>query len=338
MMINELNINEHTATLPFSFDAKEGQEQPCIVKYKVSVRRGATAEMINDTIRHFKATVRTLVAGFTEPSADIPDRPSWAEPILHNEARVIVYNCGGLPVQIDDDNVIRYDINVFNEFSTVPVAVAHAWMYIRAIADGDHVSDLISNGKPQNELDTHHDERKPQQQASAPDKSNGGVVAAPKNVVGERQVFERLPKDVREELERESIGQVIGLHVSAVERNLHKWDDGNTEEQIVFWRLDGEYAYNYRTVIKVDDREHNYDLKVFKKTGLLEQLPGAGYKIPINGIAYFKLNKGTGDYADKVYWNFHSFVAGEKQQDELAPEETQDWDDAPPDDYGDIPF
>ncbi len=337
MMTNELNIPIGGVGPEGAFDV-ECLGRNFTIRYIVNMRSGATNGMIISTIKHFKHAIQCLAIGSKEPNSTVGERSVYNEPIEHDESRANVWTFRSFAVVPIGDSIFKVPINLCNEFTSASVLINWVWFAVSIMDSEELVDDFIKAGsiiealpKPQSELDKHFGER-----PAAPKNTNeSGAVTTPKNIVGERPVFDFLSKDMREEIETTMSGQVIGLRVGAIERKEHVWDDGNKEEQIMFWPQDSEYPYNYRTVIKVDDRENNYDLKVVKKAGLLEQLPQAGYKIPLTGIAYYKINKGKGNYADKVFWNLHSYVAVEapspqaQDSEELQP---------PPIDYDEIPF
>lgn len=279
------------------------------LSYCVSVRSGATPVMMVDTVAHWLHAAEALAAGELHSNDEFTERAQYDES-YHDQNRIVIF--GDMKV-FTASGLKPLPANVFCETTSAQDFINFAWIVMDGLGMIAKLPNVISfagstvatKPKSSSELDNHFGERKPD------NTDNGGAVAAPKNIVGERPVFDYLGKEARVEIEQQYIGQVVGLQVGAVERKMHTFDSGDEAEQIMFWPPNGEYAYNYRTVITVDDRDNNYGLKTLKKAGILEQLPQVGYRIPMSGIAYFKLNKGKGDYADKVYWNFHSYVAGE---------------------------
>ena len=180
MMSNELGINDDTGTLSFAFNVNG-----ITVKYKVSRRAGVQPGMVEETVRHFKVAVKTLMAGFTE-APTVPARTIWTDDILHGEARVNIFSFGGFPIPAGGDNsCMMYDINIFNEFSTAQHAISGAVDFLNEVADSLFSDDLVILGKvpklssnppqpkaPQSELDKHFGERKEQQQTPVQDGSH----------------------------------------------------------------------------------------------------------------------------------------------------------------------
>jgi len=142
-MVNELGINENTGTLSFVFEV-----DGVTVKYEVSVRDGVQPGMIEETVRHFKVAVRTLMAGFTD-TPEVPARTIWTDKPLHGEARVNIFSFGGFPVIGNDDETAHtmYDINIFNEFTTAQGAVNGAWDFLREVLASSFADDLVINGQ-----------------------------------------------------------------------------------------------------------------------------------------------------------------------------------------------
>jgi len=310
------------------------------VTFYLGTRAEANKPMIIETVRHFISAVGSIANGDVEAAEGFDKRGDFGKS-PHGEARIAIWvKAPGIPVLMPKG--MRFiQVNVFTEETHVNDFINDVYEHVYTMSDilETGAVRLARQPKPKSALDKHFPRDKNGKPTNPP--APRGDVAAPKNVAGERPVFDYLGKEARLAIEQDYAGQVVGLQLGAIERKTHKFDSGDIAEQIVFWPPGGDYEYNYRTVVTVDDRDNNYGLKTLKKSGILERLPDPGYKIPLIGIAYFKLNKGKGDYVDNVYWNFHSLVAGdvseleaeappiERQQQEFVP---------PPANPDDIPF
>ncbi|KKM27502.1 hypothetical protein LCGC14_1574020 [marine sediment metagenome] len=308
------------------------------LSFRVSVRCGASGAMMAETVAHFLHAAEMLAQGKPgdECGEEFTERSEY-ELSEHGQNRVVVYG----DIQVYTASGLRIvPENVFSETTSAQGFVNFVWTVmdgmgrIAQLDKGVKFNGAIKSQKAKSELDNHFGERKPQAQKQSVLQRADHQPTNPRLYA---EVYDYLPQERRLEVEQRCVGQKVGLRLGAIERELAKFDNGETADRIRFWSPTGDYAYSATICVKVDERDNNYTLKAFKDRAadLWKALPATGYKIPCGGIAVFKLNQGKGDYAHKVYWNLLSIVADEQ----LAPEETQAQQlDRPPIDYDDIPF
>ena len=302
MSENDLGINEDTSMLLLSFDAKapsnpDGKKwTPCIVRYKVSARDGATPEMIDETIYHFKAAVWTLVNGHYVASDNIPARSNWVEKLTHGEARVNIYSFGGFPIPIGD-KVVQYDINIFNEFSAVGIAVAHAWMFVMTIVEGEHAEDLITNS---NGSKTTKNQPKAQKPAPAPAQDTSTAPPVPGDSIVDLDYDYKL----RGQYEQDYIGRTVRVHVKKIQWCVEtKKDKSGSYEMIQLFKESHYENPIYDLSIwppKPDDKYSDGKM-------LLKALPAGALTVPgdwIEGDIAISYRLKTSDkHPGRVFWN-----------------------------------
>ncbi len=119
------------------------------IRYVCNIRTGATAEMVEETIRHFKHAIYCVARGHDKTSDDVPSRNKYADKLEHGQARVSVWTRNSFaPVpDFDNEEIYKVPVNIFNEYTHAQDLIDRLWMVagVMALADG-HSADFVAAG------------------------------------------------------------------------------------------------------------------------------------------------------------------------------------------------